>query len=182
MSLLAHSPTTDCSTRGATTFWRPPCLANYSTQARSVNRSGWPGSNFRPAAFSPAPLSLNHLADELARIGPAECLVAEDDPAAASRVWTSRIVVTKRADWAFGRDEALTRPDAALWCQASARIRVRGRGRRWCARSGCHHGLPPGNPEIFTVAHRSLVTVSAGPMPGDRSGDAAKSGAHSDSS
>ena len=49
---------------------------------RTVRAS--PGSSFPPAGSSRRRVPLARLADELARIGPAECLVAEDERAAAT--------------------------------------------------------------------------------------------------
>ncbi len=57
--------------------------------------------------FYAAVVGIDRLGDELARINPAECLVAEDDPA-LPEVIDDRMLVTKRPAWVFGRDEALS--------------------------------------------------------------------------
>ncbi len=60
--------------RARATSWRP---------WRRAIRSGWPGSSFRRAGSWRPAFPPRQLADQLARIAPAECLLAEDADAAA---------------------------------------------------------------------------------------------------
>ncbi len=55
--------------------------------------------------FQAAAVPLERLADELARIAPAECLIAEDAP--LPPLDAQRTAITRRPAWAFARDQAL---------------------------------------------------------------------------
>ncbi len=57
-------------------------------------------------AYFATTVAMDRLGDELARIGPAELIVAEDDPAVPGG-FDESVLITKRPAWAFGRDEAL---------------------------------------------------------------------------
>ncbi len=69
--------------------------------------------------FQAAALPQSQLADELARLDAAECLVSADAGEVLPPELTERVVVTKRPDWAFGRSTAI----AALTRQFGARTR-----------------------------------------------------------
>lgn len=58
--------------------------------------------------FFAATVPTAHIADELARISPAECLLAEEDAASASHQFPvpSRTMLTRRPAWSFGLDTA----------------------------------------------------------------------------
>ena len=57
-------------------------------------------------AFCAAAIPAEQLADQLARIGPAECLVS-DEAAPLPADWTAGIAITRRPAWAFGHKAAL---------------------------------------------------------------------------
>ena len=97
----ARSPKTTCSTRARPTIWSP-CSAGAAAPP-----SAWPGSNCPRACFRPPTCRRTRLADELRRLAPSECLVAEiarrtrgRSPAPALRK-RCRADLTPRPDWTF---------------------------------------------------------------------------------
>jgi DNA mismatch repair protein MutS len=69
------------------------------------DRAGLAWAELSTGRFFAATVPLVRLADELARIGPAECLVAEESE--SSPALPSRTMLTRRPAWAFGLEAAI---------------------------------------------------------------------------
>ncbi len=72
---------------------------------RRAIRSAWPGSSCRPAGSWRPHFPAAQLTDQLARIAPAECLLAEDAPPLARHL-DEQMLVTRRPGWAFSLETA----------------------------------------------------------------------------
>ena len=73
----------------------------------------------------PRRVPLARLADELARIGPAECLIAEDDDELPTATRRSGTMLTRRPAWAFALDNATSDADQALSDRHARRLWLR---------------------------------------------------------
>jgi DNA mismatch repair protein MutS len=77
-----------------------------STKQNGDDRAGLAWAELSTGRFFAATLPAAKLADELARIGPAECLVADDSEMTTS--FPADTMLTRRPAWAFALDSATT--------------------------------------------------------------------------
>ena len=130
--------------------------------------------------FLAATVPLARLADELARIGPAECLVAEDARArrTAPALAPRQAMLTRRPAWAFGLDTApatlhkhfrTATLDGFGFDDGDSPCPAR---RRRAAR------LPARDAEDLARPHRPAHALSRRRAAGDRRGDPPQPGAH----
>ncbi|MDY0165382.1 MAG: DNA mismatch repair protein MutS [Thermoguttaceae bacterium] len=82
-----------------------PRESNYLAAIAPGEPAGLAWVDLSTGRFVAAGVPGNQLADQLARIAPAECLVAEDAPPLPQRTTGDRMV-TRRPAWAFGLSEA----------------------------------------------------------------------------
>lgn len=78
---------------------------NYLAAVASGDPVGLAWVELSTGRFMAAGFPARQLADQLARLGPTECLLAEDAPPLATEL-DERAMVTRRPDWAFSRQTA----------------------------------------------------------------------------
>ncbi len=82
-----------------------PRESNYLVAVAPGEPAGVAWVDLSTGRFVAAGVAPAQLADQLARISPAECLVADDAPPLSQRT-TGEMMVTRRPSWAFGLSEA----------------------------------------------------------------------------
>jgi len=82
-----------------------PRQSNYLASVAPGDPAGLAWVELSTGRFVAAAFEAEHLADQLARLGPAECLVSEEGPALEGHLGEG-MMVTRRPDWAFARDGA----------------------------------------------------------------------------
>ncbi len=82
-----------------------PRTSNYLVGIAPGEPAGVAWVDLSTGRFVAAGVATAQLADQLARIAPAECLVADDAPPLPQRT-TGEMMVTRRPSWAFGLSEA----------------------------------------------------------------------------
>ena len=159
---------------------RSPRRATTWRRWRRAIRSGWPGSSFRRAGswrpvFPPA-----QLADQLARIAPAECLLAEDAAAAARAQLDERMMVTRRPGWAFSLDDGPADAGEALRHGGPGGLRLRRRPGRRPGHPRRRRGprLPRRDAEDLAGPHRPAGALPHVRHAGDRPGQPPQPGDH----
>ena len=168
-----------------------PREANYlvalSPRRHRRPRSAWPGSNCRPACSRPPTCRATRLADELARLAPAEVPVREKHwrRATAGRCWSGcapalpGLALTPRPDWTFDADSARARAVQPFRRHHAGRLRLRrpatvpDRRRGPAALSAGNAQGQPGPPQPAAAARRE-------PLPVPRRGDPPQPGADAD--
>lgn len=75
-----------------------------TTKSNGDAQAGIAWAELSTGRFFAATVPLSKLADEIARISPAECLIAEEAELPAA--WQSKTILTRRPAWAFGLESA----------------------------------------------------------------------------
>ena len=138
---------------------------------------GMAWADFSTGRFFAAVFPARQLADELMRIGPSECLLADDAPPLPDYV-ARACMITRRPAWAFSHETAhgnLTKFFETASLEGFGFTRA---GHHGHPRGGRDPRLPAGNATHLARSLRSAGAVPCGPVPGNRRIDAPQSGNH----